>query len=618
MNAIKKRIFSFSFCRSCDEPPRKASRFSFRKVWNVAALLLSSLLLNTLSLCLAFGTYDWGIFYGYLSVPSIFVLNWIPILFIQLLLYCLIGRNCFAFIFSALIFILPSIGNFFKLKFRSEPFTFRDLSSIGAAFKIAGNYDLSVNHRILLAIVLVAGLFLFLLFFARGKPSRGFRICAVLVIVLSIYPLWRFVYSNGKLYHENTVKNNYLGSITEQDCFIQNGFVYPFLYSITQSHDIPPEGYDEESAQAILAQYADATIPAGQKVNIMVMQLESFTDLEQMGVTGISSDAYAVLRQLQQESLSGTLFSNVIGGGTIDTERCFLSGSYGLQTYYSDSPSYVRYLSAQGYYTTGSHVNRADFYNRVNINRYLGFDEYYFTNNYYEQLMDDSTDADELLIKEAFRMFIAKIVDGQNVFSFNVTISGHSPYNRDKLDCDQLYWQGEQVSDLTRNVINNYLFSIAKTQQYLIAEIEQIRDFPEPVVLLIYGDHPPYLESSQVYNECGIDINMSTENGVMNYYSTPYLIWANDSAKAALNSEFSGQAPTISPGYLMNVLFDTLGWKGSAFMQFTSDVMNTLPLVSTNGYFIENGEFARVLSSENAALLHDYECVQFWLRSSLN
>lgn len=617
MNVTKERIFSFVFCRTCDELLDKRQRMLFH-LWNAASLLLSSLLLNVICLSLAIGVYDWDMFFGYLSVPAIFLLNWIPILLVQLLLYCLMSRHCLAFIASALIFILPSIGNFFKIKLRSEPFSFRDVSSIGAAFKIAGNYDLSVNSRIILAAVLITAAFFFLLFFARGKPGKRFRAGAALAIVVSIFPLWRFVYSNGDLYYESTIKNNYLGSITAQDRFIQTGFVYPFIYSITQSQDIPPEGYDEESAQAILAEYADAPISAGEQVNIMVMQLESFADLEQMGMNGISGDAYKVLRSLQRESVSGTLVSNVIGGGTIDTERCFLSGSYGLQSYYSDSPSYVRYLSSQGYSTTGSHVNRASFYNRVNVNRYLGFDEYYFTDGYYDKLIDDGTDKDEVLIDEAFRMFVDKIADGQAVFSFNVTISGHSPYDSEQLNCEQPYWEGENVSDATRNIVNNYLFSIAKTQQYLMAEIERIRSFPEPVVLLIYGDHPPYLEDAQVYEECGIDINMATEKGVMNYYSTPYLIWANDSAKAVLNNACTGYAPTISPGYLMNVLFDTLGWKGSAFMQFTSDVMETLPLVSTNGYYIEKGDFTQTLSAEGAALLHDYECVQFWLRSSLS
>lgn len=223
-----------------------------------------------------------------------------------------------------------------------------------------------------------------------------------------------------------------------------------------------------------------------------------------------------------------------------------------------------------------------------------------------------------MLIKEAFRMFTDKIAEGQTVFSFNVTILGHSPYNSGHLDCEQLYWNGENASDATRNVVNNYLFSISKTQRYLMAEIEKLRGYSEPVVLLIYGDHPPYLENAQVYDECGADIDMATETGVMNYYSTPYLIWANDSAKAALNRDFVGQAPAVSAGYLMNVLFDALGWKGSAFMQFTSDMMQTLPVVSTNGYYVENGELTRTLSPEGAAKLHDYECVQFWLKNSLS
>lgn len=91
-----------------------------------------------------------------------------------------------AFLFSALIFIISSVGDFFKIKFRSEPFSFRDIGSLGAAFKIAGNYELSVNNRIVFAVILIIAAFLLLFLFARGKPCRKFRICAVLAVALSV------------------------------------------------------------------------------------------------------------------------------------------------------------------------------------------------------------------------------------------------------------------------------------------------------------------------------------------------------------------------------------------------------------------------------------------------
>ena len=43
-------------------------------------------------------------------------------------------------------------------------------------------------------------------------------------------------------------------------------------------------------------------------------------------------------------------------------------------------------------------------------------------------------------------------------------------------------------------------------------------------------------------------------------------------AKTILQDDMTGDGPMTSPGYLMNILFNRLGWKGPAFMQFTEEI----------------------------------------------
>ena len=512
----------------------------------------------------------------------------------------------------------PSFGNFYKLRARFEPFVFRDVRSVHTALHVAANYDLSFNSRIWLILIATPVLLLLLLLLVRGRAGGKLRLGAAALALLSVYPLWHFVYSDTDLYWTNAFKNNNIGVITAQERFVNLGFTYPFLYSITESKDIPPEGYDAARAEAVLSAYADADIPQDKRVNLLVLQLESFTDLEAMGLRDVAPETYQVLRALQAESITGTMVANVIGGGTIDTERCLLSGSYGMMDYTGDAPSYVRYLNSQGYFSTGSHPNRADFYNRLNINRYLGFDEYLFTDNHYGELVDGSWDwmCDDVFIPEVFRMFKEYERQG-GVFSFNVSLQGHSPYESETLLFDRLYWPGDGVSELTRNVINNYLGSLADTQTWLMPEIEALRTDSEPAVVLLYGDHNPWLEKRSVYEEAGISLDQSTGEGMLQYYGTPYLIWANDAAKELLGKDFVGQGPTVSPGYLLNVVFRELGWTGSAFMQYTDQIMGRLPVVSTNGFYVEDGSYTQTLSEDGQRMLQEYGCEQFYLRSQM-
>ena len=70
----------------------------------------------------------------------------------------------------------------------------------------------------------------------------------------------------------------------------------------------PQSQADAEQAAALLAPYRDVQIPAERRVNVLVLQLESFTDLEAKGLTGVSPEVYA--RADSKLSLSKMTFSH--------------------------------------------------------------------------------------------------------------------------------------------------------------------------------------------------------------------------------------------------------------------------------------------------------------------
>ena len=102
----------------------------------------------------------------------------------------------------------------------------------------------------------------------------------------------------------------------------------------------------------------------------------------------------------------------------------------------------------------------------------------------------------------------------------------------------------------------------------------------EPVVLVFFGDHKPWLGYNDVtYGAYGINVDTSTEEGFFNYFSTRYLILANDAAKKVTGNDFSGEGEKISPHFLMNKVFELCGYKGSAYMQYTSEIMKKAPVM---------------------------------------
>ena len=598
-------------CSDLDAPWEKV----FFCIWNSVALLLSSAALCVVCLSFAIGKYEnlFYIFLGYLRTPEIFLLNWLPLLLLQIFLYALFNRQWAAFLLTGVVALLMSFGNYFKLIYRSDPFTFSDMTSVRAGLMVAGDYDISMDWRIALALIFLATATFILLFFARARAKGSLRLVIAALVLLSVWPLWKFVYSDSARYYDNSYKNYLFVTRDTRDNYIANGFFYPFLFSITESSSIPPENYSEEETEALYSAFRNEEIPPDRRINLVVLQLESFCDLEAAGFTGIAPEVYAPLRRLQDESVSGTLIASVIGGGTVTTERCFLTGTYNQQDYYHPAWSYVRYLSGQGYRCFATHPNVGYFYTRETIDLLLGFDAFYGLENHFQDLTGGEWRCDAVYLPEVFRMASAEAGSGKPVFSFHVSLQGHFPYNTDSFDKEDDLWTGEGVSDSTRYMLNNYLSLIRETQEILLDELNKIRDDPSPTVVLIYGDHKPWFGDS-VYEELGIPVSMETEQGMTDYLGTPYLIWANHAAKTVLHDELTGEGPMTSPGYLMNILFDRLGWKGPAFMQFTEEIREQIPVICTKGGYIEDDVYTQNLSDNGKALMKQYRDMQYYVR----
>ena len=104
------------------------------------------------------------------------------------------------------------------------------------------------------------------------------------------------------------------------------GFLYPFLsYSVKSASDAPPEGHSSAAAQSILAAFEDADIPEEKKVDLIAIQLEAYNDFTKFGVPDLNPAVYEEFHKLEAEGYTGNLVTNIFAGGTVDTERCFLT-----------------------------------------------------------------------------------------------------------------------------------------------------------------------------------------------------------------------------------------------------------------------------------------------------
>ena len=561
------------------EQKTKRARPLVQCLLSMLLLFLGSCCLGLLSLFFSAGDHGLHLFTWYLTQPMVLVLNLLPFVLLTLLLFAALDRAWAAFLLSGSVCLFFSWAQYWKLMARNDPIYAGDLLILSEAIRMAGQY-IQINRPIVLSAVLVLIDTAVLFFLARGRMKKPVpRIAlaaAVIALGLWLYPNY---YTDTATYNSMTAwpeSNKWF----ETNRYISRGGIYPFLHSIPDTIPTPPEGYDEDAAREFLASYPSDDIPEDQKISIVVTQLEAFADLSTVmdQITGV--DPYAEFHALQAESYHGTLIPNVFAGGTIDTERCVLTGFSALEEFRRPSWSYARYFLDQGYIVEGAHAGYEAFYNRVNVNENLGLPSYRFVEGYYETMVK-TVPYDNVFLPDVADHVLSAMEHGP-VFSFNVTYQNHGPYSTDYARFSDIYVPQEDLSSSDWHIINNYLWGIQDTSRRMQAMVDEFRTIDEPVVLVFFGDHKPWLgEQSVTYDALGIDIWGSTEESFRNYYATEYLFWANDAAKAVLGTDLVGQGPEISPCFLMNVLFEQLGWDGPGFMKLTNEVKAQLPVLHT-------------------------------------
>ena len=378
------------------------------------------------------------------------------------------------------------------------------------------------------------------------------------------------------------------------------------------------------AAQALLESFPDEDIPEGEKVAVMGVMLEAFCDLTDFdALTGFDTvqEVYAPWHALEEQSLSGRLLTNIFAGGTVDTEWGFLTGYSEHEEFRSATDSFVRYFKAQGYDTLYRHPGYSWFYNRSNVNEYLGFDESVFNDTGFGDLISISDalyHSDKVLVDYLLNDIDSRTETDDPLFLFSVSYQNHGPYP------SETYWEEYVTPEKTGwsmescCVVNNYLAGIRSTIEQMLRLTRELDARDEPVVLVLFGDHKPWLgNGSSVYAELGVSLDLSTQEGFYNYFSTPYLIYANKAAKAALGQDFTGEGGDISPCFLMERLFDACGWTGDRFMQLQRATSAVSPLMREDGWRMQNGQLTMELEGAAEDENGRYLRAQYYIETHL-
>ncbi len=575
-----------------------------------------------------------------LRQPLILFLNWLPIALLTAA-FAFAFRN--VFFSSALVGLIAgvmSIINRVKLTIRGEPFVPRDISLIKEAADAAGSYDMTLPWFQIGCLVVMTAVFIVLGVLLPLKKSEdapkkrgalvrvmGFALClAVLVGAVGL------VYSSTDLYNSFETTEPYnLSSVNNE-----LGFVYYFCYHFSTYKIEKPEGFDREEAASWETGYESA--PDAADVNVVFVMNEAFSDIlnEDVFVFPEGENPMEVYNTLAEgeNAWAGHIVVPYFAGGTADTEFDVASGMQtnllnpaapsltAFRTVNRDLDSIFRVFGADGYTSCFMHPGQSWFYNRENVYDWFGADESFFVEDF-DAEYKGSWVTDESVLRELVSRFEEKSAGGGLDFTYAVTIQNHMSYTAEKYG-DYVCPEVETTAELSPEIqtaVNVYAEGIRDANAMLEDLTEFYSEQSEPVLLVFFGDHLPYLgDNRQGYAELGLPAaSVTGGEDPFAAYTAPVLFWCNDAAAEALDFANAIEAldlpadGRISACYLGAAVLELTGrGEVSPWFAFLNEMRRELPVLHNGYYESADGEITTEPTAEEAALVSRMRCWAYY------
>ena len=452
--------------------------------------------------------------------PWTFLFNAYMIFSTFLVVY-IVRRRIFTRIILSVLWFVVGCVNGYMLSVRVTPFNAQDLKMITDVTTMLDKYFTGLQGVMLVIAILAVLVWLAYMWLNAGKyQGRMFRIPAIIVTVVVFATI-------GKVTDfaiDKRVVSNYFGNIAF--AYQDYGLPYCFSASLFTTGIDEPNGYTEEKISQIVegGKMLESTtdLKEGEMPNIIVLQLESFFDINEAEFFTTTQDPIPTFHKLQQEYTTGYFKVPSVGAGTANTEfevltgmsmRYFGPGEYPYKTKakYEPMESVASAVTKFGYGAHALHNNGGNFYSRADVFNKMGFDSY--TSEEFMNVLEFTEEgwATDAILTE--HILNALNFTEQQDFVFGITVEGHGSYDH---VIENPLIQVEGIEDEETRIKWEYFVNhLYATDQFIADLLAELEKRGEPTVLVLYGDHLPTmgLEASDLKSRY--------------LFNTNYVIWDN-------------------------------------------------------------------------------------------
>ena len=403
-----------------------------------------------------------------------------------------------------------------------------------------------------------------------------------------------------------------------------NGFFLNFTTALRYSFVEEPQDYTEENLEEISDIPLSPTDTGKSPDDIIVIMNESFSDLSIFDNLETNEEVMPFYKSLKEDTIKGTAYSSVTGGGTANSEFEFLTGNtlaflpkntVAYQLYIKEgAPSLVNQLNSLGYESTAFHPYKASGWNRPTVYNKFGFSSQLYDKDvkspkYVRKYISDKSDYEQ----------IYKITDNSDKrnFIFNVTMQNHSGYLSSWNNLEKsIHISGnlfEKLNSLDDNNIllaaNQYLSLIRESDNSLKELIEHYSNVDKPTMIVFYGDHQPPLSTEfyeSLYDKKLDDRELSE---IYKQYEVPFFIWTNYDIEEKEDVK-------LSLNYLGVLACETANIPLTGYQQFLKNLYEEIPVINSLGCITKTGRIVsfddiELLTQEQKELLKEYNLLSY-------
>ena len=539
------------------------------------------------------------------------------------LFYAIIGNGTIAIIITGFLGLMAGYTNHMKIVMRGDPAMPWDLFSAGMAAKISTNYKFQITQRFVVSIIMVVLILLLIRLthtpFIRGLKKR------IVAVLCSALLLTGFVY--GVVFNKNLLE---IMDVSYElfpplQSYNENGTMLALALQLNHLSINGGENNTVAATEDVIAKYVElaknkypdnaAAVNSAVKPNVICIMSESFSELNEIRNLETTEAVLPFYESLKNESMYGDLEVSIFGGGTCNTEFEFLTG-HSVKSLLAGSSVYNFYVNYplnampqifkdQGYESLAIHPFDSAWWGRAAAYPLLGFDQFISDKDFVNPHIVRGYISD----KSAYERVISEYEnkeDGKPLFTFLVTMQNHADYTE--------YWANQAYNIKITNFPENsfpctehYLSLLRESDDALKELVAYFRTVDEPTIIVIFGDHKPFLDTNLYSTLLGEDLSQLTARGSLPLYTTPYMIWANYDIK-------KGDAGITSPNFLGQTVLDLAGLQSPDERACLKVLMSKISAVSAVAVF-DKDETAYTrddaIPADITKILDDYEFIQY-------